>query len=292
MMLKCCTRALTVALAGWSITSFAGNPALSGLYRVGTLGLIDFSLSNGEIVGRYKGKGVCDFEIDSRVVSGNFEGNVFVGQVTLCQEGSACESPRAFPMLGFFSDKKMVTLVKLEPGCSSKVTDHQQLVFREAEGDERTGAGGSASQIATRNRSKIEQAAEAVRLGQVEMEGDHYRAASHHFQVAVNNDDTSAEAWLGLGASQIRLAQPQSAVGSLFKAQDRAHSNPALVTQIQYDLACAYALIGKKREALKALREAVRLGGPDISTSLESDPDLQALHGEKEFATLRPRGKR
>jgi tetratricopeptide (TPR) repeat protein len=138
----------------------------------------------------------------------------------------------------------------------------------------------------------MEQAAEAVKQGQVRMEGNQYRAAAHQFQLAVSNDDTSAEAWLGLAAAQIRLAQPQSAVGSLFKALDRAHSNTELVTQIQYNLACAYSLMGKKREAIKALREAVRLGGPDISTSLDSDPDLQSLHGEKEFATLRPRGKR
>jgi tetratricopeptide (TPR) repeat protein len=54
---------------------------------------------------------------------------------------------------------------------------------------------------------------------------------------------------------------------------------------VHYNLACSYALVGKKKEALKALRRSVELGYCDFA-HLRRDPDLKGLHGDPDFDSL------
>jgi tetratricopeptide (TPR) repeat protein len=53
----------------------------------------------------------------------------------------------------------------------------------------------------------------------------------------------------------------------------------------RYNLACAYALNGKKDEALKALELSINEGFNDVRL-LKSDEDLASLRGEDQFAAL------
>ena len=55
--------------------------------------------------------------------------------------------------------------------------------------------------------------------------------------------------------------------------------------EVVYDLACAYARKGDKAEALKQLREAVRLGFRDAKF-IGSDPDLESLRGDPGYKKL------
>ena len=52
-----------------------------------------------------------------------------------------------------------------------------------------------------------------------------------------------------------------------------------------YNLACSLALFKRKRDALHSLRHAVALGYRDAEW-IEQDPDLEALKGHPQFATL------
>lgn len=54
---------------------------------------------------------------------------------------------------------------------------------------------------------------------------------------------------------------------------------------IYYNLACSFALVGKKKEALKALKKAIELGYDDFA-HLRKDADLKPLHGSPEFEKL------
>lgn len=51
---------------------------------------------------------------------------------------------------------------------------------------------------------------------------------------------------------------------------------------IQYNLACSLTLVGRKKDALAALRRAVRLGYRD-AVHMKKDEDLKSLHGNPEF---------
>jgi tetratricopeptide (TPR) repeat protein len=53
----------------------------------------------------------------------------------------------------------------------------------------------------------------------------------------------------------------------------------------RYNLACSLALLGRPREAIDALRDALALGYTDLD-HLESDADLESLHQDPEFQQL------
>ena len=54
---------------------------------------------------------------------------------------------------------------------------------------------------------------------------------------------------------------------------------------VYYNLACSYALIGRKTEALKTLRRAVELGYCEFK-HMRKDSDLKSLHGDPDFESL------
>ena len=54
---------------------------------------------------------------------------------------------------------------------------------------------------------------------------------------------------------------------------------------IFYNLACSYALVGRKREAFTTLLKAVKLGYSDFN-HLKKDRDLRILHDDPRFKKL------
>ena len=58
---------------------------------------------------------------------------------------------------------------------------------------------------------------------------------------------------------------------------------------VHYNLACSYALTGKKDLALKSLSCSIALGYDDFD-HLKKDKDLDSLQGEKKFQALLAKG--
>ena len=54
---------------------------------------------------------------------------------------------------------------------------------------------------------------------------------------------------------------------------------------VHYNLACSFALVGKKEEAFQALERAVRLGWDNFE-HLKKDADLKNLQSDPRFQTL------
>ncbi len=54
---------------------------------------------------------------------------------------------------------------------------------------------------------------------------------------------------------------------------------------VHYNLACSYALVGRKTDALKTLRRAVDVGSREFKP-MRKDPDLKSLHGDPDFESL------
>ncbi len=54
---------------------------------------------------------------------------------------------------------------------------------------------------------------------------------------------------------------------------------------VHYNLACSYALLGKKEEAFSELKKAVRLGYSDPD-HMRADPDLESLRGDPRFGKI------
>jgi hypothetical protein len=59
---------------------------------------------------------------------------------------------------------------------------------------------------------------------------------------------------------------------------------------VLYNAACTFANLGKKAEAIDALRKAWDAGYKDAEWT-RRDPDLTILHGDPEFERLYPQSK-
>ncbi len=112
-------------------------------------------------------------------------------------------------------------------------------------------------------------------------EGD-YRAAIGHLKEVVRLDEGSFEAWLDLG---ICYAQK-----GFYAEAERAYARARAIQPddllLNYDVAALYALWGKPKDSLEALRKALATDPTKVRGWLHSDPMFDALKGTPEFDEL------
>jgi non-specific serine/threonine protein kinase len=110
---------------------------------------------------------------------------------------------------------------------------------------------------------------------------------TERFSVALENHlkhvPEDARARILLGANYGRLDREEDALREL----DLAVTLRANEASILYNAACVYCVLGKKAEALNALRKAWEAGSKDAVWT-RRDPDLAMLHGDPEFDRLYP----
>lgn len=272
-------------------------PSLSGLFSAGDLGVIEFSRqSDGTLVAKYKAAGLCkDFTPDLQVLTGTFEGNVFVGRVTLCQDGPSCPEQKSYPFLGIFSDGELNGEVKLDVGCSSPVLAGKRLLIGPATAEDRLAVqkdGNSASLIANKSFSKKKAEEEAEKLvaqGEKKLQSD-YRGAAKAFELAISYREDYWKAYEGLGVAELKLGNPPKARENLERAIElsrRARVESSRVADIHYNLACVHTRAGSPKEAVESLRQAIKLGDPQMFVQqIEQDSDLDALRQDADYRRL------
>lgn len=59
---------------------------------------------------------------------------------------------------------------------------------------------------------------------------------------------------------------------------------------VHYNLACSFALVGKKDEAISELKRTVELGWQDFDY-FKKDPDLKSLYDDPRFQSLIPQNE-
>ncbi len=287
-----------LALLALALPAVAAAPVLSGLYRVGELGVVDFSIQEGRVVGKLKAQGACAISPDVQVVGGAFEGSVFVGEVLLCQEGPSCGAEKKYPVLAVWRDNAVLGNVKLDTGCTSAALSARTLKISPASVEEKRkileGVSGSAAAVAQKNAGKKgntdAQADEALEAGYKAMASGDFALARDAFGRAVSYDDTKWGAHFGLGVARLKLGDPSGALEALDRAQAiglRGNLESQLLTQIEYNQACAQLALGRKKEALGTLRTMGKQGvSADILDALDHDPDLAGLRSEVDFRRI------
>ena len=233
----------------WAMQAAAAPTSLTGLYRVGDLGTLEFSQQDGRSVGRFKEGGVCSFAVDAPIVSGVFEGTVFVGTAVVCQVGPSCEKTKTSPLLAVWHDDALVGSVKLEANCSSPALTDHRLLFSVA-----------TAVVKVRGlelRELYNVASEKLSVGEFE-------AAREQFQKVLAADDPTYAlgARIGLGVAQVNLKDYGPAIDNLEKATSLAQRLKAyeVAAEASFNLACAQSQLGHKKEALAAVKQAVTLG--------------------------------
>ncbi len=260
--------------------AFAGpSRTVTGRYE-GALGVLEFDTeSTGRVVGRYGEGGPCPFDPRRPVVDGEFEGNVFVGTVTLCQKGPACEE-RAYPVLGVLNpDGTLAADVKLEPGCMSPALTGTRLLLRSAPGAVVLAA-------ARKNPRKSRDACiEDLKRGTVLLQKRDYAGASYYFSEGLGCNADNWPAYLGIGIAELRRGRVQEAMTAFTRAQRLAKADGEEDPGIYFNLACAHSRLGDQQGALDALDRSVALGWADPKAMVD-DPDLAPLREEPRFKTL------
>lgn len=271
-------------------------PSITGLYRAGELGIVDMQTSEGRIVGRYRGGGSCNFKPDIQVLSGNFEGSVFLGTVFVCQEGPSCDKEKTFPFFGVYHDGAIAGDVKLDVGCSSPGLEGKRLNVAIASSEDRLliarDGESSASAIAVKNSNKKEnekRAFEAYQESQIRLQESNFVAARSALERSITYDDSEWKPWMYLGVVELHLNNAAKGLDSLQKAVKLAPSAKTRISdedtaELFYNLACAYTRNGKKRDAMNSLRQAFKVGDPSkLLADLQDERDFDALRDEPDF---------
>ena len=105
--------------------------------------------------------------------------------------------------------------------------------------------------------------------------------AAAAYQALVRRTPEDGQAWYRLGTARYQLKQYHQAEAAWEKA-DQHGFYPFLV---RYNLGAVNALEGHKARAFRWLDKAIAAGFTSDKT-LESDPDLQSLRGDRRFAAL------
>lgn len=291
----------TVAVAFFSVanTALAAPPSLTGYFRAGDLGVVDVTTSEGRLVARYKGAGNCPFKPELTVLSGNFEGDVFLGTVFICQEGPSCEKEKTFPFFAVYHEGALAGDVKLDVGCISPGLEGRRLNVAVATNEDRLlvsqDADNSASSIAGKNANKkeLEKAAkDALTLGQLRMKESNFAAARTALERSITYDDTDWRTWSYLSQVELKLGNVAKGLECIQKAvivapKAKVHLTDHEMGELFYNQACAQSRNGKKREAIATLRNAFRVGDVTVLLpSAQADTDLDGVREEPEFKKL------
>ncbi len=74
-------------------------------------------------------------------------------------------------------------------------------------------------------------------------------------------------------------------LGEMAEAVRNLDDSPMWDGVVRYNLACHYVLLGKKKQAIEALRLALT-ANPDLIPWSKEDADLEPLRGEAEYHAL------
>ncbi len=271
------------------VSAWAG-PALDGTYSGHELGQLQLSTSpSGEVTGRAKRGGACSFKPDTPVLSGTWQGDVLVGHLTVCLSGTKCPDEKKVPFLALWHQGSLVGDVKLSPGCSSPALPDRRLELTPAGADEKPGHGQSAEQLAKRTMTEREREAYLSKLlasGVESLNNHEWRQAKRTFESAMEDGADNSLTNMGLGVALVRLGDSQKGIETLARAAQlaKAEKNTAVLGQSYFNLACAWATLGKQPEALNNLKLAARYTpAKELETALDQEHDLDTLKDSSEY---------
>jgi hypothetical protein len=239
------TLGLAAILCVASGLAWAGA-SVDGPYVGDAFGPVTLRSQGEHVVGAPEAEGPCGFESHQTVLEGELQGDhVFVGAVTLCQEGPSCGSPASYPVLLVFNpeDRVLTGTVRLQKGCESRALGKNGLVVLRA-----TARG--APVPAPVAAEEEDEAPPPPTPGP--------KASGSAASVAVLRRGPEVDGASALEQGQRALARGQytEALNALEKARDVN----ALQPEPHFWLACVQLRLGNRARALESLQRATRLG--------------------------------
>ena len=270
-------------------------PAFKGIFKAAQLGLLEISNSGGRMVGKFRTGGSCNFGVDDEVLSGSFEGNVFVGMISLCQSGAGCTgSTRTYPLMAFYSGKELSGEVPLPDGCQSAgLIDGHRFTLEEATAEQKAQAAQPARTFPDKippkatKKEKEAIAAAAFKSGSDHFNKGRYLLAASDFELAIAAGDESWTPVMMLGVCKVKVRKWKEGKTLI----DKGLKMGGKVVPVELRALAGYALAvvaegtGQRGEAWGLLQKAVALtNAPSAMLSeIKNDPDLRDLRGDPAY---------
>jgi hypothetical protein len=287
-------QALTLAVLAGPMCATAA-PTLKGIYKAAGLGLLEVSTQGGRVVGKFRTGGACSYSIDDEVLSGTFEGNVFVGQISICQNGEGCsDGTKLYPLMAFGSGKELTGEVPLPEQCSSPgLLEGHRFVLEEATAEERAQAAQPTKAITDKlpkNASKRDRelfAAKELNNATEHFNKGRYGLAADGFELVIASGNDSWGPEMMLGVCKVKLRKWKEGKAQIEKGLKLGGKNvPSELKALSgYALAVVAEASGQRAEAYTMLQKAVAQSGQPAAmvTELKFDPDLKGLRNDPAY---------
>lgn len=267
----------------WVVAGLLAASASARAAAVAVHGEYDSPLGRVRITGdgtTYRGivaspSGACGFRAGDEVLRATLLDDSLAGQVRVCLSGKACgareEWSSAVLLVG---ERSLSGALHVEAkGCRAPVGRRGGIAFTRSGG----GDGGRSKQAAARR----EAARGLLQDGGRWLAEGNFEQARRRFLEAIEADASIPEAYNGVGVTyRMRNDLPRA-----LEWYKKALTIDADFGDAYYNMACVYALAGKKDLALRYLQIAA-LNGYATAGGMDEDPDLESLRGEPGYRAL------
>jgi tetratricopeptide (TPR) repeat protein len=266
-----------LAAAGAAATAHPGPAGPAGRYA-SPLGTVELAVDGGAVVGRLVAPAEgCPFTKGDEVLRATELDDSLAGKVHVWLSGEGCGAHEAWASVVLLVQRSSLSGAAhvTQPGCRAPLGPRGGLTLTRVDGRPPPRP---AKELA---RAARERARALLRDGAAWLQEGNFESARKQFLAAIDVDAGLPEAYNGVGVT-FRMRNDQEAALEWYKKSLAV--NPDF-GDAYYNMACVYALQGKKDLALRYLQIAA-LNGYASAEGIDEDPDLAALHDEPAYQAL------
>jgi TPR repeat len=229
---------------------------------------------------------LCGFRVGDEVLRATLLDDSLLGQVRVCLAGKGCrvKDEWSSAVLLASGDRLSGAVHVAAKGCRAPLGKRGGIAFVRvaAAHPERSGALSSSKDVAESKGAESKGRARALlRDGAAWLDEGNFEAARRRFLEAIDVDAAVPEAYNGVGVTyRMRNDLPRA-----LEWYKKALAVDPDFGDAYYNMACVYALEGRKDMALRYLQIAA-LNGYATAEGIDGDPDLQALRAEPGYSAL------
>jgi tetratricopeptide (TPR) repeat protein len=276
-------RSLSLALLAAASAARANPPAVDGEYE-SPLGRVRVEGSGGSFRGvLVAASDICGFREGDEVLRATLLDDSLAGQVRVCLAGKGCPAKEEWSsaVLLASGDRLSGAVHVSSRKCRAPLGKNGGVAFvrvaaaigPEAKGPPRKAKGGQAS---ARERARA-----ILRDGAAWLHEGNFEAARRRFLDAIDVDAEVPEAYNGVGVTY-RMRNDLARALEWYK---KALAVDPDFGDAYYNMACVYALEGRKEMALRYLGIAA-LNGYATAEGIDGDPDLESVREEPGYRAL------
>ncbi|MGE6759543.1 hypothetical protein ACQKGO_16095 [Corallococcus interemptor] len=275
---------------------------MNSSYQADAFGPIELRSDGEHLVGTAPAGGPCQRQDAGPILTGDFQGNVFLGEITLCQSGDTCTPSRSFPVMLVYNveERALGGVVRLEDDCESPaLPKNRMLVFREASqgasvtpvptsAPEQRQAqapapappSGGAAQVAAQRRLEPLDVAATLKQGQALLVQNNPIGASQQFQLVLSQEREKNNAWALTGMGVAHYLRKQHPEALKYLEQARSAGSGLARAEAFFWTACVKRAAQESGFAQLALRQAVQAGWSAPENNALVERELQQFANE------------